>query len=218
MSSISPWRQFLPSTLEIDAMFPAPKASAPEGSNTRIAIATSSRYFDETPMMCDMGEEIVGSSDVEKKSSKTRSGLFARAVQSAVDVTGKGCACRHTSTLEGGVHNHVGNSCRNHSFANFNILCCRFWADLFSARYCRVNEALLHHGTVDCATLAPPWVCMTMEGWVCRDIPAEPYAPIMLMLTQMNDQWVNRYKHGLPSRFLVQPTLCGCIVVLLPYT
>jgi hypothetical protein len=48
---MSPWRQLWPSILEIDAMFPAPNAETCVGSSTMIAIATSSTYCDETPMV-----------------------------------------------------------------------------------------------------------------------------------------------------------------------
>jgi hypothetical protein len=51
ISSISPWRQFLPSIAEMDAMFPAPKASALPGKSTSKAIATRSTWFADSPIV-----------------------------------------------------------------------------------------------------------------------------------------------------------------------
>lgn len=88
MSSMSPWRQLCPSILEIDAMFPAPKASAWVGSSTRIAIATSSKYCEEFPMMM-YRVRIRQYGDVkESKSWSSKPESFARR-RSQLYVTGK---------------------------------------------------------------------------------------------------------------------------------
>jgi hypothetical protein len=50
ISSMSPWRQFLPSTAEMDAMLPAPKASALPGNSTSRAMAISRTWFVESPI------------------------------------------------------------------------------------------------------------------------------------------------------------------------
>jgi hypothetical protein len=50
ISSISPWRQFLPSIAEIDAILPAPKAFALPGKSTSKAIAMSRTWLVDSPM------------------------------------------------------------------------------------------------------------------------------------------------------------------------
>jgi hypothetical protein len=98
MSSISPWRQFCPSILEIDAMFPAPKASACVGSSTRIAIATSSRYCDETPMIvCRARSKQKGDVKEGKSWSSSLNHLRAVEVSSTLRVRRR-CEMRHTSS------------------------------------------------------------------------------------------------------------------------
>jgi hypothetical protein len=101
ISSISPCRQFCPSILEIDAIFPAPKASAWVGSSTRIAIATRSRYCDETPMMMQKSIFLQWGDD-RKQESGFRVESFARR-RSQLYHTGK-AAVRKAPHVIGGVH------------------------------------------------------------------------------------------------------------------
>lgn len=77
------------------------------------------------------------------------------------------------------------NACTKLSFAGFAIFC--------------VNEALLHHGQLYCATLAPPW-CDDDGGVVCRGRFSWSYPAVVLMLPK---ETANRYtNHDLPVMFL----------------
>jgi hypothetical protein len=104
MSSMSPWRQFFPSIFEIDAMFPAPKASAPAGSSTSIAIAMSNTYCEETPMVAVLRMKMPERqrySEAEKKAARDYLRQLARQARTrkaAATMTCATCSWALTAT------------------------------------------------------------------------------------------------------------------------